>query len=326
MFDDAIIVQSAISAFNNAALVAPAFLWSALLTLPLYFLIWAFGGKIAEYLRWSRGNITMRAALWTVITTVGWIVLFGGNYGVLRDDTSTLPFMIAAIIFVSSIFVGSYTRDIKYLRRENAVYIALAILALGVSDMHAWWGPFLQIGAAICGFVIGRRAHVEMPPVPGVILISGATVTAMLMQPEYFRFGQLGNLTWLHLLVVMTFGAVAAATVALRNIKSLNRIHDSAYVKIKWMIRFVVALGIALFIMTESVPVFIGTCAMAMGLFWLKVVHAKTVPEHLADRLLMLGIFWFGLITVMPVVSCLAILGWISIPSGDFKQEIRALL
>jgi hypothetical protein len=49
MFDDAIIVQSAISAFNNAALVAPAFLWSALLTLPLYFLIWAFGGKIAEY-------------------------------------------------------------------------------------------------------------------------------------------------------------------------------------------------------------------------------------------------------------------------------------
>ena len=212
MFDDAIIVQSAISAFNNAALVAPAFLWSALLTLPLYFLIWAFGGKIAEYLRWSRGNITMRAALWTVITTVGWIVLFGGNYGVLRDDTSTLPFMIAAIIFVSSIFVGSYTRDIKYLRRENAVYIALAILALGVSDMHAWWGPFLQIGAAICGFVIGRRAHVEMPPVPGVILISGATVTAMLMQPEYFRFGQLGNLTWLHLLVVMTFGAVAAAT------------------------------------------------------------------------------------------------------------------
>ena len=326
MFDDAIIVQSAISAFNNAALVAPAFLWSALLTLPLYFLIWAFGGKIAEYLRWSRGNITMRAALWTVITTVGWIVLFGGNYGVLRDDTSTLPFMIAAIIFVSSIFVGSYTRDIKYLRRENAVYIALAILALGVSDMHAWWGPFLQIGAAICGFVIGRRAHVEMPPVPGVILISGATVTAMLMQPEYFRFGQLGNLTWLHLLGVMTFGAVAAATVALRNIKSLNRIHDSAYVKIKWMIRFVVALGIALFIMTESVPVFLGTAAAVFLLVSLTVWHAKNMPDVLGEKMFALTIILFGVLTTMPVITGIGIVYLVSLPRSDFLREIKQLL
>src|SRR5574344_1113072 len=34
MFDDAIIVQSAVSAFNNAALYAPAFLWWAVLSIP----------------------------------------------------------------------------------------------------------------------------------------------------------------------------------------------------------------------------------------------------------------------------------------------------
>lgn len=326
MFDDAIIVQSAISAFNNAALVAPAFLWSALLTLPLYFIVWKFGDKIADYLRWSRGNITMRAALWTVIITVGWVVLFGGNYGVLRDDTSTLPFMIAAIIFVSSLFIGSYTRDIKYLRRENALYIALVVLALGVSDMHVWWGPILQIGAAFFGFVIGRRAHMEMPAIPGTLLISGATVTAMLMQPEYFRFGQLGNLTWLHLLFVGVFGASAAATIAVRNINSRGRIHDSAYIKLKWMIRFVAALGVALFIMTESVPVFLGTSAAVFVLAALSVWHAREMPGTLGNKLFALSVVIFGVLTSMPVITAVGVVYLANMPRSDFLREIKRLL
>lgn len=326
MFDDAIIVQSAISAFNNAALVAPAFLWSALLTLPLYLVVWVFGDKIADYLRWSRGNITMRAALWTVITTIGWVVLFGGNYGVLRDDTSTLPFMIAAIIFVASIFVGSYTRDIKYARRENAIYIILVLLALGLSDMHAWWGPILQIGAAFIGFVIGRRAGVEMPPVPGVILISGATVTSLLMQPEYFRFGQLGNLTWVHLLFVGLFGIVAAATVAVRNINTRGRIHHSAYIKLKWMVRFVVALGVALFVMTESVPVFLGTSAAAFVLVALSVWHAKDMPSTLGNKLFALAVMLFGILITMPVITAIGIVYMVNMPKSDFLREIKQLL
>ena len=326
MFDDAIIVQSAISAFNNAALTAPAFLWSALLTLPLYWLVWAFGGKIAEHLRWSRGNITMRAALWTVIITFGWVVLFGGNYNVLRDDTSTLPFMVAAIVFVSSIFIGSYTRDIKYARRENIIYIVLILMALGVSGMHAWWGPFLQIGAAFFGFVVGRRAHVEMPAVPGVILITGATLTAMLMQPEYFRFGQLGNLTWVHLLVVLLFGMTAAATVAVRNVNALGRIHDSAYIKLKWMVRFVVALGAALFIMTESVPVFLGVVVASFVLFALTVWHAKKVPSTLGEKLFALTITLFGVLISMPVITAIGIVYYVNMPKSDLWKEIRRLL
>ena len=326
MFDDAIIVQSAISAFNNAALVAPAFLWSALLTLPLYFIVWKFGDKIAEYLRWSRGNITMRAALWTGIVTIGWVVLFGGNYGVLRDDTSTLPFMIAAIIFVSSIFVGSYTRDIKYLRRENAVYIVLVVLALGMSDMHVWWGPLLQIGAALCGFVVGRGARVEMPAVPGVLLIAGATVTAMLMQPEYFRFGQLGNLTWVHLLFVAAFGIAAASTIAVRNINACGRIHDSAYIKLKWMVRFVVALGIALFIMTESVPVFLGTAVATFVLVALSVWHAREMPATLGNKLFALSVALFGILTSMPVITAIGVVYYANMPRSDFLREIKRLL
>jgi hypothetical protein len=65
---------------------------------------------------------------------------------------------------------------------------------------------------------------------------------------------------------------------------------------------------------------------LAAALFWLKIIHADKIPEHFADRLLMLGIFSFGLITVMPVISCLAILGWQCIPKADLFQEVRALL
>ena len=327
MFDDAIIVQSAISAFNNAALVAPAFFWSALLTLPLYWVVWTFSGQIAEYLRWSRGNITMRASLWVVIITLGWVVLFGGNYSVLRDDTSTLPFMIAAIIFVSSIFIGSYTRDIKFAqRRENALFIALAAFVLGGSGMHTWWGPLLQIGSALVGFAIGRRAKMEMPAVPGLILITGATVTAMLMQPEYFRFGQLGNLTWIHLLFVVAFSFFAVATIAARNIKASNRIHDSAYIKLKWMIRFVVALGVVLFIMTESVPVFLGTAFASFVLVTLTIWHCKEIPNALGDKLFALSIIAFGILTAMPVITAVGILYMTNLSKSNLVQDIKSLL
>ena len=36
MFESSMIVQSAISAFNNAALAAPAFLWWAILAVPVF--------------------------------------------------------------------------------------------------------------------------------------------------------------------------------------------------------------------------------------------------------------------------------------------------
>ena len=121
-------------------------------------------------------------------------------------------------------------------------------------------------------------------------------------------------------------GIPLVASIVLRNVNPQNKIYHSAYVKLKWLMRCLVALAGVLFVMTESVPVFIGTCGLAAGLAWLKVIHAKSVPEHLSARLLMLGIFSFGLITVMPVISCMAILGWQSIPSGDFLHEVRALL
>lgn len=326
MFEDTIIVQSAISAFNNAALVAPAFLWSALLTLPIYLLVWAFGGKIAEKIGWNRNNIQNRASLWVSIITFGWIVLFGGNYGVLRDSTSTLPFMVAAIIFVTSMFIGSHLGRSALFARKNLPWLVLIIVALGLSDTHAWWGSVLQIGAATAGFLLGQSAKSEMRDVPGILLIIMATTTAMLMQPEFFRFGQLGNLTWLHMIAVMIVGMLVAATLAVRNIKPLGHIHHSAYTKLKWMVRFVVMLGFAVFMMTESVPVFLGTFGAMFVLFGLSVRHAKTVPNMLGDKLYALAIISFGLITTMPVILAIGIVYLANLPSGNLWLESKHLL
>ena len=335
MFDESLVVQSAVSAFNNAALATPAFFWLGLLMIPLFFTVYKYGNRFMDLIGWNRFDMQTRVIKWTVGLSVAWIILFGGNYDVLRDSMTLLPFVTAAIVFMGMVFVGNMTRDIKLpeLRKmkrwERCKYILfyMAVLAIvGLTDLHTWWGPILQILAFVGGGYMGRKMKYKIRNVPFVTAFIFLFTIAILMQPEYFRFAQLGNLTLLHLFGVVCVGIPLAGSVVLRNIVPRGKIYHSAYVKLKWLMRCMVALAGCLFVMTESVPVFVGTCAMAMGLFWLKVVHAKTVPEHLADRLLMLGVFWFGLITVMPVISCLAILGWMSIPHGDFKQEIRALL
>ncbi|MBO7642731.1 MAG: hypothetical protein J6S74_01165 [Alphaproteobacteria bacterium] len=326
MFEDAIIVQSALSAFNNAALVAPAFLWSAVLTLPLYVVVWLFGEKIADKVGWNKSNIIGRASLWVAIITFGWVVLFGGNYGVLRDDTSTLPFMVAAIVFVSALFVGSHLQSKQIITRSNLPYIALAVVALVLSDTHTWWGPLLQVGVATAGFVFGRVARSEMRDVPGILLIIMATTTAMLMQPEFFRFGQLGNLTWVHLVFITIVGMCLAATIALRNVKPSNKIHDSAYVKLKWMARFVVMLAVAVFIMTESVPVFLMAELAGFVLFSLSVWHSTNQPDVLSNKLYALTILLFGIIVTMPAICAIGVVTLSLLPRGNLWAESKYLL
>ena len=135
--------------------------------------------------------------------------------------------------------------------------IFMAMLAL--SDTHIWWGPLLQVGAFLLGGVLGCAAQGKMRPVAGVILIMQMVVVAMLMQPEFFRFGQLGNLTIVHLLTILALGIVSMAVVAIKNIPARGKISDNVYVKLKWLMRVGCALGGALFILTEAVPILLGT-------------------------------------------------------------------
>lgn len=335
MLNDTIIVQSAISAFNNAALVAPAFLWWAILAMPIFVVAYMLRGQILARIGWTRDVMPARASMLVVVCTLLWIVMFGGNYGVLRDGVSLLPFMSAAILLAGGLFVGSHTRD-KALpafrgasRGRRLMYllvVAAALLMLVRSDMHAWWGPLLQIGALALGVIVGRKSHARMRAIPGAILVMLAATTAVLMQPEFFRFGQLGSLSIVHMAFVMLVGVFAAATVAVRNINPRGRVHRSAYIKLKYMARFVSVLCVALFFLTESVPVFLGTTVALFVSFALSVWHSSDLPQNLGGNMFAATMMAFGIIMVMPAITALGIICWDADDMAGFWRQARFLL
>lgn len=335
MFDDAVIVQSALSAFNNAALVAPAFLWWAVLCAPLFALVYFYGNDFLARIGWTKQNTPVRTCITVVAMTLVWVVLFGGNYGVLRDSATVLPFMVATIVFVGTMFVVSHRAEFVWPAwrtlgsRQKWMVRALVLcglVMLALSDMHAWWGPLLQIGAVAFGALFGRVARSEMRPIAGTLLIIGATTTAILMQPEFFRFGQLGALTLVHMATFVLMAFAIAGTVALQNVNARGRIHRSAYVKLKWMMRFVSALGIVLFIMTESVPVFLGMM-VAFGLsFALTIWHGRRSGADLANATFAIALMTFGAMTVMPVITALGLMWHLRTSNGGVMRGLRDLL
>lgn len=327
MFSDAVIVQSAVSAFNNAALVAPAFLWWTILAVPIFIMAHFCGNMFLGRIGWNQENILNRVSIWTIGLTFLWVVLFGGNYTVLRDGLSALPLMTAVIVFLTSLFLSSHLRGAKMPRRSARWIGALIIITMvGLSDLHTWWGPLLQIGALVLGAMLGRAAKCEMRPIAGTVLILTTVVVAILMQPEFFRFGQLGNLTVVHLLGLVAFGVMAMAVVALHNVNPRGRIHRSAFVKLKWLVRFLVALGVVLFIMTEAVPIFLGTMAAVFILFAMSVWHSTTIPADLGAKCFAMMLMMFGMLTVMPAIVVLGILYWGTVPKSNVWREMRALL
>lgn len=335
MFENTMIVQSAISAFNNAALAAPAFLWWAILAMPLFALVWFCGNAFLQRVGWTARNIMPRASLWTVLMILAWVVMFGGNYGVLRDNVTILPFMVAAIVFVSAMFIGTYSKQIKLpkfrgaSRKQKYGILGawlIVLVIVGLSDLHAWWGPILQIGALLIGLLIGRASRREMRPVAGTLLIILATTVAILMQPEFFRFGQLGALTPVHLVALILMSMLVAATVALRNVRPRGIIRHSAYVKLKWLGRFIAILCMALFVLTESVPVFLGMTLMFFVVFVLSVAHAEKIPEHIDENVYAMAIGLFGVITTMPVLTALGILYWGMLPRANNIRRMGFLL
>ncbi len=329
MFKDVIVVQSAVSAFNNAALFSPAFFWWALLALPLMLLVWWCAPMILEKLKWTSDNFLSRAGLVLSIFTMLWLVLFGGNYNVLRDSASVLPFMIAVIVFLSALFIGSHVRDFKAVsvpKNLKFAIIVIMLLALGMSDMHVWWGPMLQISAGVFGWLFGRSARGAMRPAAGMVLIMLMVVVAMLMQPEFFRFGQLGNLTPIHLSFVLLMGVCGVAVIALNNVSACGCISNSVFTKVKWLMRVLVLLSMALFLLTESVPVFIGMCVTTFLSFVISIYHSSSVIEGLSGRMLAFMLMLFGAMTTMPVLSAVGVLWWYVLPRNSFFAGIKQLL
>lgn len=329
MLNDTVIVQTAISAFNNSALWGPAFLWWAFLSLPLFVITYCIRDVLLQRIGWNNENILNNITCMTAGLTLLWVVLFGGNYGVLRDCMSLLPILTSAIIFLTSLFVSSnYTGAAQWFEGwKKWLSISLLILMVALSGGKVWWIVLLQVCSFVVGVVLGRVAGFKMQSIGGIVLIILTVLTAILMQPEYFRYGQLGHLTFLHLLALLLTAVFTVVAFSLFNFKPHGVINNSVYVKLKWLCRVVCVLGVSLFLLTEAVPVFLGTLLALLVMIYMSIVHAKVFEvENLGHKLFALALMLFGIVLVIPVITCLGVLYWGYSPKIQFWREFKRVL
>lgn len=341
MFDPSLVVQSAASSFNNVAIAAPTFFWSAVLMIPVFALVYFFGNNILSKFKWYGalfpGGKKPDFSFVIEALVLGWLVLMAGNYAVMRDTITWLPYIIAVILFIvtaglcqslrglSGLGTGRL-RDVKWGRLLGLLIFALVILVVGLSGYPSWWGLILQGGAFVSGLVFGRFWHRKINSESLLCVILFALTTLILMQPEFFRFGQLGNLTVIHLFFIILTGLTAVAFFTVKNFKPHNRLRRGVYIKLKWVARILIGLCVVLFALTESVPVFLALC----GLFWassvMSVWHRTSVPASLSAKLWALLLCCFGIITMVPMITIIGLMYWADQERGDLLKDARFLL
>jgi len=334
MFNDMLILSTAISSFNNAALYSPFFFTVGLLTLPLLFIVYIYGKDFVEKIGWDKNNFDNHISFWGALSLLLWLMLFGGNYAVIRDGISLLPVLISFILFGFMIIAMQKSVQLGYIKKlhnkkQRKIKWLLFIAGLFMtvfSSVLTWWGILLQTSAVLCGSIIGLRLKKDMSLIPWIVIMLTLVVIAVLMQPEYFRFGQLGNLTIVHLLAIVCAGFFAITSIVTKYTNPRERIHHSAYIKLKWLFRIMSLLAFVLFVMTESVPVFVGmTCALGLSEM-LSVYHSKNISENVPKLALGMLMVSLGIIIICPVLSALGIIYAVFETNGIKCKDFAGLL
>ena len=323
MFDSFSVVSTAVSSFNNAALYNPLFFALGVLMLPLFFMVYLYGNDFVSRIGWKKNEIQQKTGFFSALLLLLWLLVFGGNYAVIRDGISLLFVMIAFVLFVLTALLVQQSIKLKYIEKitnkktEWFVFGGLLLFAT-LSAPSNWVGILLQVSAVLCGIITGCRTKYELPLKDTVTVLFGGVTTLILMQPEYFRFGQLGNLTLVHLVAILFVGFCFVTALVAKYAKARSKIRKSAYIKLKWLFRIISLLALVLFISTESVPVFIGLmCAVSM-LEILTIYHGSNDCESISNKAWALMLMGFGIITICPVITSLGLV-YMMAETSDLK-------
>ena len=325
------VVTTAISSFNNAALFSPYFFVVALFSIPLFIMAFLYGQEFVSRFGWSRADIESKIGFFGLLSLVFWMLLIGGNYAVIRDSVSLLPTMIAIVLFISMIFITNRLKkwnyfEKKYSKKSRWLIFIIFLMLAAFSAMPTWWGILLQLSAVLCGVIVGDRLNKNLSDFFVPVVVFGLMTALLLMQPEFFRFGQLGNLTFVHILALLFTGFFCVTAFAAKYTNTRSKIYNSAYVKLKWLFRILSVLGLILFVLTESVPIFLGLMAVCMLSEMLTIYHSKSISDHIFKQSWALALISFGIITICPLITMLGIiyLGFVS-PKVNFKDFIKLL-
>ena len=313
MLNDVFVATTAVSSFNNAALLNPLFFSAGLLALPLFFMVYLYGRDFVSRFGWNNQNLEHKTVFWSLLCLMFWLLFFGGNYAVIRDGMSLLPVGLSCILFLLMVVIANGIIRFRYLEifyNNKLKWFLLCVVFVGVlcSGMPTWWGVLLQLSAVVCGTIVGCRLKTNRSWVAMTALVFGLMTVLILMQPEYFRFGQLGNLTMIHLIGVMLTGFFAVTTLIAKYGNARSKIRNSAFVKLRWLLRIVALLALILFVSTESVPVFIGLLGSVGLLEVLSVYHSSKLSSALFKQSLAMLMVCFGVITICPVISAIGII------------------
>ena len=293
-------------------------------------MVFLYGRDFASKMGLDNNNPESKISFLGITSLFFWLVLMGGNYAVIRDSISLLPVLISLVLFGSMVFITNRVKKLNYLKKINKKscwFIFLLVLILSVfSAMATWWGILLQLSAVVCGMVVGDRLHKAVPDVLISLVIFGTVTILLLMQPEYFRFGQLGNLTFVHLFALLLTGFFCVTAFATRYTKAREKIHKSAYIKLKWLFRIISILALILFVLTESVPVFAGLMIVCLLSEMMTIYHSKHLPEYMFKQAWALLMICFGIIIICPLISMLGIIYLVcSVQRIDFKDFLKLL-
>lgn len=340
MFDSSLIVQSAISSFNNAAIIAPSFFWSSVLMLPLFLFAKKLGAvfqTVFPAFADNKKRLTLFSFIAEILIAL-WLIVMHGNYSILRDTETILPFIIAGALFLTVSSIVQKLREInpdapaiwqKLTKNKFISFVSLVLLSaiVGLSGFHSWWGILLQGSAFFAGAVVGRYKSRSFEPIKFTTFIMFVLTAIILMQPEFFRFGQLGNLTVLHILFISLIGAVSMAIFALNMAKPHARFGLGFFIKLKWLFRIAVLTSFSLFLFTESILIFWGLCAALFLCFYISILHqSENISDNLIKKLWAVLLFLFGAISFMPVIMVAGILFWGSLPKLKVWNKSKFLL
>lgn len=331
MFNDMFVVSTALNSFNNAALLNPLFLSVGVLTIPLFLLVIFYGRDFVSRFGWNSQNTKSQISFWFACFLVLWMLLFGGNYAVIRDGISLVPFVLSVILFVLMIIISNNMVTLKYinkLQQSKSKWLLFFVLLFGAvfSGVMTWWGILLQVSAVISGLIVGCRLNRHYSWFCLIDFICIGMTVLILMQPEYFRFGQLGNLTIIHLTAIMLVSWFAVTALVAKYVNARGKIRQSAFIKLKWLLRIVAVLAVILFISTESVPVLIGLLFVVGLLESLSVYHSLNICSGLYQYAWAIMLVVFGIIIICPGISALGILYLTLIPAKIHIKDFLRLL
>jgi len=313
------------TSFNNAALLQPGFVWSAVMALPIFIAAWAVSPDILDRFFPTKKNRIENFAWLVGAVMICHIIFNYGNWNVVRDGATLLPYLNAVCLFLlardfmTRLYLSNPRMPKRWQKLDQRIkygvklgFLIAGIAVLAVSSAREWHFAALQISAALFGIASGYFGRRPFPPMSQMIFATSVLTVGITMQPEYFRFGQLGQLGVAHLAALALTVMLAALSFAFCNFANTGFVRDNHYKYIKWFMRFSSILGATLFIMTEAVPALLMTWASVFVLAWFAVKHAPkgTKLSSLAVNLWALMLMMFGIVGVMPVITVAGILAW----------------